>query len=228
MALKHATLPILLLALGCAEDPASRCRVSNAFAQAGRAMTNQTDYTANALENMRCDFLDAEQRAEAREQAREAREQRRERDREDAEQARASWLIAQKLKALRADPKAPELDNTKREAQSICTLTTERRGEWVDQGDKIGCKIGGVPTFACIVGDDGEMTECTTYREGAELGEVRDEFVGDYGQPSTTQVSARGFHVYSWTTQNQEITVTGYDGGVSITRARVDADSDSE
>jgi len=211
----------VVLATGCADDAASQCRIGNAFAQSGRALGGQTNYAANALENMRCDLIESEQRAEAREAAREARERRREQDRADAEQARASWMIAQKLRALRADPKSPSLDNTRHEAQSICTLATERRGEWIDQGDKIGCKVGGVAILACIVGDNGEMEGCTKFREGADLGEVKTEFESDYGPPTSTDVNADDFHVYTWTTPTERITVRGYASGVSISRERV-------
>jgi len=207
--------------LGCAEDPASQCRIGNAFAQGGRAFAGQPNYTANALENMRCDLIEAQQRAEARELAREAREHRREKAREDAEQARANWAIAQKLRALRTNPKAPTLENTKREAESICTLTTERRGQWVEHGETVGCKVGGVAIFACIVSDTGEMERCTTFRENTELGDVKSDYEAEYGAPSTTAVSDAGFHVYTWAISGATITVTGYERGVSITRARI-------
>jgi hypothetical protein len=190
-------LALLLVLTACADDAGSRCRLGNAFSQSGRAFAGQTNYSANALENMRCDLIEAQQRAEARERERDAREHRREQEQEDEAQARANWAMTQKLRALRMDPKSPSLENTKREAESICMLATERRGQWVDQGDKVGCKIGGITTFACDVGDNGEMDRCTKFRESAELDDVKSDYEADYGAPTTTEVSSAGFHVTS-------------------------------
>jgi hypothetical protein len=206
---------LLLFAMGgCDESAAGRCRTANAFGQAGRAMAHQTNYAANALENMRCDNIEYMERAEAREAERDARRRRVERERADEAELAAVYAQRRVLAAIRQNPKFPEIGATSREARAICE---SQRGQWIDHDDTIGCKVGGIAVFACTL-DEQQTNRCTHWKEGAEVADERDSVAADHGKPESQSVSSDGFRVFTW--EASTIIVEGYDKGVKVTVAK--------
>lgn len=102
--------------------------------------------------------------------------------------------VSPRLVAVRQNPKSPELGATRAEAKVICD---SEHGQWIDQGDTVGCKVGGPVVFACVLVEQ-QASKCTTYYEGADLAERRQQMIDELGAPESQTVSEAGFRVYTW------------------------------
>jgi hypothetical protein len=118
------------------------------------------------------------------------------------------------FKQIQQHPKFPELGAMKPEAKATCE---HERGQWIEQGTKVGCKLRGESLFACQLADDGTMNGCTHWKLGADLTDERDAIMEKNGAPTTSERGERGFRVYTWSTPTKTITLTAYAAGVIVT-----------
>lgn len=146
--------------------------------------------------------------------------------RDVVEGARAAELARQEaveedaaLTIIQKHPKFPELGATKPEAKATCV---HERGQWLDQGEKVGCKIKGEILFACTVADDASMSACTRYKLGADLTDERDTIAETNGKPTSVGTGDRGFRTYTWDKADKSIVLTGYSAGVIVTESKAD------
>jgi hypothetical protein len=138
------------------------------------------------------------------------------REREDAEQQSAA---AAQLATLRASPRTPELGATMAEVRVLCV---HQRGVFIDKEERAatGCKVAGVTIFACTLNDDNRVNRCDTYYEGGDLVSMRKRYEGDLGPPTSEDVSAEGFRIFTWESRTGTVSVTMYAKGVRVITAR--------
>jgi hypothetical protein len=174
---------------------ADGCRTQAAVNRGVRGMNRQQNASADALEQMRCDELEREERSEH--QAKDA-------ERNDRESAQTR---------VRSFPKAPELNATSAEAKVICE---SQGGAFVEEGAVLGCRVGGPVIFAGKT-KDGRLVKVDTYFERGDLAAARRNAETMYGPPESENVSSEGFRVFLW--RAGTVAVTMYPKGVRVTVA---------
>jgi len=105
----------------------------------------------------------------------------------------------------------------KPEARATCE---HQRGQWVEHGTKVGCRIRGENLFACELAEDLTINACAHWTLGRDLTDERDAITEKNGAPMTSEKGDRGFRVYTWATATKTITLTGYPAGVIVTESR--------
>lgn len=201
--MKRVALLLAVLA-ACAEPqtPAGRCRSQAALARSGRMMGGRQSAEADALEQMRCDELERQERTERRVASREAAMAAEERERQ--------------LAVVRAAPTSPELGATIAEVRVLC----ERQGGVlaVEPSGPFVCRVGGVSVFLGAVADGGYVVRVETLYEGADLVTERRRIEAQLGPAERETVSSEGFRVFVWA--SGRFTLSMYDKGVKVSRAR--------
>lgn len=198
-----------------AKSASEECRRQNAWRRVSRS--SNPNAVADALEDARCDQLEQNERVEARE-----------RKREEAaaaqEQARVNRELNQevdaRLAAIRTAPNAPELGGTMAEARALCE---QQRGEFVQKGLTIGCKVGGPPIFVAVLDDDARIVRIDTYYEGADLGMLRRKTESALGPIETEDVTPEGFRAFHW--RRGTVVVSMYRRGVRLTRMNAEPEA---
>jgi hypothetical protein len=203
---------IALTGCGGSRSRADACYSSNAFRRAGRAMNHSQSATADALENMRCDEIAREERAEHKEAQRERREAEREREEERRHAAALNATTDAVLAEIRRAPEVPELGATEREAETICS---RERGQHRRIRNVVVCSVGGPTVFRAAVNGQGLVVRVDAYYEGQTLPAARDRLINSLGEPSEQRVTPDGFRLFLW--KGGQIALTMYEQGVHTT-----------
>lgn len=201
------------LACDTGGSAASRCRTANAF---GR-MSQPANRTANALEDARCDELERQERAEARERAADSRAREAEKKQADAQISAANAQIDAELAAIRRQPKVPELGSTPAEMRVLCT---RQRGDFANQSSTVFCRVGGQMIFLCTFDTESRANRCDAYYEDGDFTRARRDTEARLGPAARESVSSEGFRVFQWSSGAEFLVVTMYRRGVRITQAK--------
>jgi len=204
---------------GCApaKTPSEACRRQAAANRMGRSFA--PDPRLDAIENIRCDEMEREERREAREDAREKAVA------EAKASARADAMNAAldaKLAEIRAAPKVPELGATVAEAKIMCT---QQRGAFSAPDDNgiYACRVGGPAIFICAADYDGLTTRCDGFFEGSDIAESRARIERDLG-PADQQSIEGGVRVASWKRGRILVRAMMYDRGVRLSVAKISSE----
>jgi hypothetical protein len=199
-------LAFVLAACGGHNTRAEQCRTGNAIGRIGRA----PNAAANAVEDLRCDAIEREERGEAREREREKAQ---EEARASAKQAALNAELDAALAQIRRAPRVPELGAPPGEARAICEA---ERGHVIARGPIIECRVGGPAVFIATLNED-RVRRLDAFLEGEDLVRVRGAVEAEYGPPQRESVSSEGFRIFMW---DAGIAVTMYAKGVRLTRVR--------
>lgn len=213
---------VLLGCAGCASTgPQSRadaCRQQVAGQRVGRALGGKSSSTTDALEDLRCDAREAEDRAEAREKSAsdQAHEDRIRRER--AAQATQRATADAEVLAIRRAPRLPELGTTRDEAIILCR---QQRGTFSDpQRNAFSCKVGDRRIFACTIDAEGLANRCDGYIEDGDLAAARRAIEAKLGPSEAPTVSPEGFRVFRWDSGAASLILTSYERGIRMTHLR--------
>lgn len=151
---RFACAAVGLLALaGCQspKSPSEACRQDAAWRQAARQLNGHQSATADAIESMRCDEIEREERRDARADAsRRAAATEQAAAEDEASRAKRDAELA----GIRRSPHVPELGATPPEGRVLCQ---RQRGDYVDRTAGGGaaavrgfaCRAQGTPIFEC-------------------------------------------------------------------------------
>ena len=174
---------VLLVACKQPKTPSERCRLGNAIGRIGK----EHNRVADAIEDARCDQLEAEERAGARERAREEKEN-------VAHRAALQGENDALLTRIRQLPKTPELGATNAEAKVICE---RQRGLFETKGATISCSVGGPVVFVALL-ESNRVTRLDTYYEGGDLTEARRTVSDLFGPHEREELTPDGFRAFIW------------------------------
>jgi hypothetical protein len=216
---------VALLVAGCAghQSRADACRTSNAFRRAGRGLQGKPNATADAVEDLRCDLVEANETATDRQRRAEAQASKAADDQERAAQQQSNRQLDAQLENIRRAPNVPELGATVAEAQVLCQ---QQRGAFISRTATLGCKIRGQTLFACSMDSGGQADRCDGFYEAADFGATRRSVETKLGPAAKESVSADGFRVFEWAGTAEIVIVTMYARGVRMTRARARAEAE--
>lgn len=200
-----------LALLGCApaKSASESCRRGAAANRVSRSFSRAQNPVADAVEEARCDEMERDERRQAREDSKEEAARAEEKQaQEDAAQARR--------RAVRRNPKSPELRSTLAESRIIC----DRQGaRFSADAGRYGCHLSGRLIFAGYLDETGETTRVDTYFEDGDVNEARRRVEGELGPPGHEQV-VDGFRVFTWNLQTVTVLITSYERGVRWTLAK--------
>lgn len=212
------TVLLFVLTVGCAapQSRAEACRNGNSWNRVGRAANGKDNSTTNAVEDLHCDAVEANEQAAGRERRAEQRAQEASDEQARVERQGSDRRLSAELENIRRAPSVPEVGATVAEAQVLCT---QQRGTFVSKPAGVGCRIRGLQLFACTM-SDGQADRCDGYYEGADFAVTRRSVEAKLGPPTRESVSSDGFRVFEWSGGSETVVVTMYAKGVRMTHAR--------
>ncbi len=208
---------------GCApmyarrETAAERCRSSAAASQVMRGFSGKQNPVATALEDGRCDALEAQERSVEH-------QRNQERSADVTRRAELDRQVDVALAEIRRSPNVPEIGATVREGAVICERQRGAYSERIGSGPRfddiavVTCRVGGQPIFSCLV-TEGRTTRCDAFYEGGDLAEARRRLQASLGPAETETVSDDGFRVFTW--RNGAVVLTMYATGVRVSTRTV-------
>lgn len=196
--MRAIVVALLIAACNPPQTAAEACRRQNAGNRFSRGLNRQNSAVADAVEDARCDAIEREERAEARERS--------------AANAKAVAARREELARTRREPSTPELGATPAEVRVLCE---RQRGVFqLDPNGVFGCRVGGPLAFAGVV-RDGRVVRVDGYFEGADLATTRARVSESMGPPTSETVSPEGFRVFVWE-GTRAVVVTMYANGVRV------------
>ncbi len=185
-------------------------------------MQGKPNATADAVEDMRCDVVEANEEATGRQRRADKQAEKASDDQARAAQDDSNRQLDAQLENIRRAPRVPELGATVAEAQVLCQ---QQRGAFVSHPSTLGCKIRGQTLFACTVDAGGQADRCDGFYEAADFAATRRSVEAQLGQATHESVSGDGFRVFEWAGSKESVIVTMYARGVRMTHARREADA---
>ena len=210
-----ACASLLLVHVGCGGSMRSRAGGARAACYFSAGLVD--DQVARQIAYARCDaqyqsnIAHAEQ-AEFQERQAATQRQAYEAQRAAERQAREAQHAAE-LAAIRANPRAPELGATPREAIQLCA---SQQGHFHPaQADGIwSCNHGRRILFGGHSAG-GRIDNVVALFEGSNAVELRNRAISQYQQPTSEEV-IDGFRVWRWTVGATVLTVGGYADGALV------------